>query len=51
MYVLPDDVKYLAPRVLSHRIVLSALTRTQETSNGTVIETLLEETPIPERKV
>jgi MoxR-like ATPase len=50
MYVLPDDVKYLAPRVLSHRIVLSPLTRTQETSNGTVIETLLEDTPIPERK-
>jgi MoxR-like ATPase len=50
MYVLPDDVKYLAPRVLSHRIILSPLTRTQETSNGTVIETLLEDTPIPERK-
>jgi MoxR-like ATPase len=50
MYVLPDDVKYLTPRVLSHRIVLSPLTQSQETSNGTMIQTLLEQTPIPERK-
>lgn len=49
MYVLPDDVKYLAPRILSHRIVLTPLARSQENSNGRVIETLLQETPIPQR--
>jgi MoxR-like ATPase len=49
MYVVPDDVKYLAPRVLSHRIVLTPLARSQENSNGAVVGTLLQETPIPER--
>jgi len=50
MYVLPDDVKYLAPRVLSHRVVLSPLTRTQEISSATIVTTLLESTSIPERQ-
>ena len=49
LYVLPDDVKYLAPRVLSHRLILSASGRSQELSIDKVISNLLEETPIPER--
>lgn len=46
LYVLPDDVKYLAPRVLTHRIVLSPTERL-ELSSESVVATLLEDTPIP----
>jgi MoxR-like ATPase len=49
LYVLPDDVKYLAPRVLRHRIVLSAAGRSQELSTEAVVGTVLENTPIPQR--
>src|SRR3990172_9527859 len=46
-YVLPDDVKYLAPSVLRHRIVLSAGSR--ELSTEAIVGSLLEDTPIPQR--
>jgi MoxR-like ATPase len=49
LYVLPDDVKYLAPRVLRHRIVLSAAGRSQGLSAEAVVGTILENTPIPQR--
>ncbi len=49
LYVLPDDVKYLAPRVLRHRIVLSASGRSQELSTEAVVGSVLENTPIPQR--
>ena len=49
LYVLPDDVKQLAPRVLNHRIVLSAQARSQDLSTQEVVARLLEEMPIPER--
>jgi MoxR-like ATPase len=48
-YVLPDDVKYLASRVLRHRIVLSASGRSQELSPEAVVDSVLENTPIPQR--
>jgi MoxR-like ATPase len=47
-YVLPDDVKYLAPSVLRHRIILSAL-GDRELSTEAIVGSLLEETPIPQR--
>lgn len=47
LYVLPDDVKYLAPKVLSHRIVLSAAER-PELSIENIVASLLEDTPIPQ---
>jgi MoxR-like ATPase len=49
MYVLPDDVKYLAPRVLRHRIILSASGRGQDLSTEGIVGSLLENTPIPPR--
>ena len=49
LYVLPDDVKYLAPRVLRHRIVLSASGRSGELSTEAVVGSVLENTPIPQR--
>ncbi|MGD0176600.1 MAG: MoxR family ATPase [Candidatus Bathyarchaeia archaeon] len=48
LYVLPDDVKYLAPKILSHRIVLSAAER-PELSTENVVASLLEDTPIPQK--
>jgi MoxR-like ATPase len=48
-YVLPDDVKYLAPRVLRHRIILSAAGRAQDLSTEAIVGSLLENTPIPSR--
>lgn len=48
-YVLPDDVKHLAPRVLNHRILLSPEAGTEEDSSETVVMDLLQDTPIPRR--
>lgn len=47
-YVLPDDVKYLAPRVLSHRMVLSA-SDGSDASTESAVASLLEDTPIPQK--
>ena len=49
MYVLPDDVKYLAARALRHRIVRSAPGRNQQFSAEAIVGSILEETPIPKR--
>jgi MoxR-like ATPase len=49
LYVLPDDVKYLAPRVLRHRIVLLNSGASQELSTEAVVGNVLENTPIPRR--
>ncbi len=49
MYVLPDDVKYLTPRVLRHRLVLSATTRGEELTTEAIVGNILENTPIPQR--
>ncbi len=51
LYVLPDDVKYLAPSVLRHRIVLSGPGRSEGLSTEAVVGNLLEETPIPQRQL
>ena len=48
-YVLPDDVKHLASRVLNHRMILSPIARNQELSTEKIVDKLLEDTPIPER--
>jgi MoxR-like ATPase len=48
-HVLPDDVKYLASRVLRHRIVLSAVGRSQELTTEAAVGAVLESTPIPQR--
>jgi MoxR-like ATPase len=49
LYVVPDDVKYLAPRVLEHRIVPSAEARSQELSIETMVGSILETTPVPRK--
>jgi MoxR-like ATPase len=50
-YVIPDDVKELAPDILSHRIVLKPEARLMRLSARSVVETILDNTPVPmERK-
>lgn len=49
-FVLPDDVKYLAPFVLSHRIILNSEAKYDGKTNEEVIKRLVQNTYIPIRK-
>ena len=49
-FVTPDDVKYLAPFVLSHRLLLSAEARLSGLQAESVINAVLEKTPVPPEK-
>ena len=49
-YVLPDDVKYLAPHVLSHRIILNSEAKYDGMTSEDVIYSLIQNTYIPIRK-
>lgn len=46
-YVLPDDVKALAPHVLSHRLMLSPESKIDKIAPHAVIQEILGSTPIP----
>ncbi|MEX2158114.1 MAG: MoxR family ATPase [Dehalococcoidia bacterium] len=46
-YVLPDDVKALAPAVLAHRLVLSSQSRLRGRNALDVLNELLDEVPAP----
>lgn len=49
-FVTPDDVKYLAPYVLSHRLQLSHESRLSGTTAEAVIARILQDTPVPPEK-
>src|SRR5699024_1395418 len=49
-YVLPDDVKYLAPYVLSHRMIITSEGKYDGATGRAVIESILKTTHIPVRK-
>lgn len=49
-FVLPDDVKYLAPYVLSHRIIMTSEAKYEGLLNRKAIENIVEQTDIPIRK-
>ncbi|SHG13963.1 AAA family ATPase [Ornithinibacillus halophilus] len=49
-YVLPDDVKYLAPFVLSHRIILNSEAKYEGKTSHEIIEDVIKYTFIPIRK-
>ena len=49
-YVIPDDVKYLATPVISHRVILDTNARIQGVTAEQVIQTVLDRTPIPGNK-
>jgi MoxR-like ATPase len=46
-FVLPDDVKYLAPFVLTHRLILSAQTRLRGKSAEEIVGQVVETVPVP----
>ncbi|MDF2557271.1 MAG: MoxR family ATPase [Bacillales bacterium] len=49
-FVLPDDVQYLAPFVLSHRLILKPDVNLQKVSTETIIHDIIQVTPVPIRK-
>jgi MoxR-like ATPase len=46
-YVLPDDIKHLAPPVLNHRLILKADERLKGKSTDRLIERLIDRIPVP----
>ena len=46
-YVMPDDVKYLAPYVLSHRLILTHEARVAGRTARSVVESVLESVEVP----
>jgi MoxR-like ATPase len=50
-YVIPDDVKILAPATLAHRIIMSPSARMKGINSLAIIEELMRRTPVPGAKV
>jgi MoxR-like ATPase len=46
-YVIPDDVKYLAPAVLVHRLIISSETRLRGRTGTQIVRDIIEQVPIP----
>jgi MoxR-like ATPase len=46
-YVIPDDIKYLAPRVLSHRLIVKPELELENVSIAEIVKELLKEVPVP----
>ncbi|GIK63622.1 MAG: ATPase [Chloroflexota bacterium] len=46
-FVLPDDVKLLAEAVLAHRIILGPTARIKDISSGSIVQYIVNTTPIP----
>ncbi|NIK11707.1 AAA family ATPase [Alkalibacillus almallahensis] len=46
-YVIPDDVKYMAPHVLAHRLQLTAEAKFEGKSDKELLEDLIKKTMIP----
>ena len=46
-YVLPDDVRSVAPAVLGHRLIVAPEARAAGVTGGEVVQEALEETPVP----
>jgi MoxR-like ATPase len=49
-FVIPDDVKYLAPPVLTHRIIISPQTRLRGRRPEEVMAEIVETVPVPVEK-
>lgn len=48
-YVLPDDVKWLVPYVLGHRIILNTEARMEGATVDSVLAKIMEQIPVPVR--
>ncbi|MGP4040820.1 AAA family ATPase [Gracilibacillus sp. D59] len=49
-YVIPDDIVYLAPYILSHRLILRPEARYEGVTQSSLITQILEEIDVPVRK-
>jgi len=47
-YALPDDVKFIAPFVLAHRMIISPSARLRNVQAEQVVAAMLEQVPMPE---
>ncbi|MFN9373377.1 MAG: AAA family ATPase [Planctomycetaceae bacterium] len=46
-FVLPDDVKRMAPAVLAHRLIVRPESRLRKVTSAAVVQQILTETPVP----
>ena len=46
-FVLPDDIKYLAPPVLAHRLILNDAEQLRGVTSQQVVEDIIDKEPIP----
>ncbi|HEX7593577.1 MAG TPA: AAA family ATPase, partial [Anaerolineae bacterium] len=46
-FVLPDDVKYLTPFVLTHRLIISAQTRLRGRTAEQILKDVVNSVPVP----
>jgi MoxR-like ATPase len=46
-FVIPDDVKRLAPSVLTHRLIISSETRLRGRTGEEVVRDIIEQVPVP----
>lgn len=49
-FVLPDDIKYLAPYVLTHRLIIGAQTRLRGRTAEEIVREIVESVPAPVEK-
>ena len=49
-YVIPDDVKYLVPFVLEHRIIPHIQTNLRGRTAGDILSEVLDSVPVPVEK-
>ena len=47
-FVMPDDVKLIAPHVLGHRLILRPESRLRKKSVGNILEEILNTVPVPQ---
>jgi len=50
-FVLPDDVKYLAPFILTHRLIISAQTRLRGRNARQIVKEVIESVPVPVEQI
>ena len=47
-FVLPDDVKQIAPHVLGHRLILRPESRLRKKTVAVVLDEILDTVPVPQ---
>ena len=50
-YVIPDDVKALAPSALAHRLIMSPEARMRNATSHAVVTSVMQEVPVPGSRV